>query len=78
MISPHILRTDSPVKPFKAIAAMSLNRVIGAGSRIPWHLPEDFKWFKEMTTGQVIVMGRKTFESIGCVVEPPGPEAFSV
>ncbi len=51
--------------PFKAIAAMSLNRVIGAGNRIPWHLPEDFKWFKKMTTGQVIVMGRKTFESIG-------------
>ncbi len=44
---------------------MSLNRVIGAGNRIPWHLPEDFKWFKKMTTGQVIVMGRKTFESIG-------------
>src|SRR5438034_8764081 len=44
---------------------MSLNRVIGAGSRIPWHLPEDFKWFKEMTTGQVVVMGRKTFEGIG-------------
>ena len=65
MISPPILRTDSRVKPFKAIAAMSLNRVIGAGSRIPWHLPEDFKWFKEMTTGQVIVMGRKTFEAIG-------------
>ena len=53
------------MKPFKAIAAMSLNRVIGAGNRIPWHLPEDFKWFKKMTTGQVIVMGRKTFESIG-------------
>ena len=50
---------------FKAIAAMSLNRVIGDGNRIPWHLPEDFKWFKQMTTGQVIVMGRKTFESIG-------------
>ena len=44
---------------------MSLNRVIGAGSRIPWHLPEDFKWFKQMTLGQVIVMGRKTFEAIG-------------
>jgi len=44
---------------------MSLNRVIGSGNRIPWHLPEDFKWFKKMTTGQVIVMGRKTFESIG-------------
>ena len=51
--------------PFKAIAAMSLNRVIGAGNRLPWHLPEDFRWFKRMTTGQVIVMGRKTFESIG-------------
>src|SRR6266849_4637499 len=44
---------------------MSLNRVIGAGGKIPWHLPEDFKWFKKMTTGQVIVMGRRTFESIG-------------
>ena len=44
---------------------MSLNRVIGAGGRIPWHLPEDFKWFKQMTTGHAIVMGRKTFESIG-------------
>jgi dihydrofolate reductase len=53
------------VKYFKAIAAMSENRVIGAGNRIPWHLPEDFKWFKKMTIGQVIVMGRKTFESIG-------------
>ena len=44
---------------------MSENRVIGRGQRIPWHLPEDFKWFKKMTTGQVVVMGRKTFESIG-------------
>jgi dihydrofolate reductase len=53
------------MKPFQAIAAMSLNRVIGAGNKIPWHLPEDFKWFKQTTTGHVIVMGRKTFESIG-------------
>jgi dihydrofolate reductase len=53
------------VTHFKAIAAMSLNRVIGAGNKIPWHLPEDFKWFKKMTTGHIIVMGRKTFESIG-------------
>ena len=44
---------------------MSLNRVIGRGNQIPWHLPEDFKWFKRMTTGNVVVMGRKTFESIG-------------
>jgi dihydrofolate reductase len=53
------------MKHFKAIAAMSLNRVIGAGGKIPWHLPEDFKWFKKMTMGNVIVMGRKTFESLG-------------
>ncbi|HMP83284.1 MAG TPA: dihydrofolate reductase [Verrucomicrobiota bacterium] len=53
------------MKPFQAIAAMSLNRVIGNGNQIPWHLPEDFKWFKATTTGHVIVMGRKTFESIG-------------
>ncbi len=53
------------MNPFKAIAAMSENRVIGNGNKIPWHLPEDFKWFKQMTTGQIVVMGRKTFESIG-------------
>src|SRR5258708_16745603 len=53
------------MKHFKAIAAMSLNRVIGAGNKIPWHLPEDFKWFKKMTMGNVVVMGRKTFESLG-------------
>ena len=49
----------------KAIAAMSLNRVIGCAGKIPWHLPEDFQWFKRMTTGQVVLMGRKTFDSMG-------------
>ena len=53
------------MKYFKAIAAMSLNRVIGAGGKIPWHLPEDFKWFKKLTTGHVVIMGRRTFEAIG-------------
>ena len=53
------------MKPYKAIAAMSLNRVIGCGNKIPWHIPEDFKWVKATTLGHVIVMGRKTFESIG-------------
>jgi dihydrofolate reductase len=53
------------ILPFKAIAAMSLNRVIGSRNKIPWHLPEDFKWFKQTTTGHVIVMGRRTYESIG-------------
>ena len=49
----------------KAIAAMSLNRVIGLENKIPWHLPEDFKWFKRTTLGQTVVMGRKTFLSLG-------------
>ncbi len=49
---------------FEAIAAMALNRVIGAGNKLPWHIPDELKWFKQMTTGQVVVMGRKTFESI--------------
>ena len=49
----------------KAIAAMSLNRVIGRDGKIPWHLPEDFQWFKKVTTGHVVLMGRKTFESLG-------------
>jgi dihydrofolate reductase len=53
------------VKHFKAIAAMSLNRVIGYRNTIPWHIPEDLKWFKKLTVGHIIVMGRKTFESIG-------------
>src|SRR5262245_53091750 len=54
-----------PMRVFKAIAAMSLNRVIGAGNKIPWHLPEDFKWFKKMTTGHIVVMGRRTFDVFG-------------
>ena len=49
----------------KAIAAMSLNRVIGNAGQIPWHIPEDFQWFKKMTTGHVVLMGRKTYESLG-------------
>ena len=50
---------------YQAIAAMATNRVIGMGNQIPWHLPEDFKWFKQKTMGHDLVMGRKTFESIG-------------
>lgn len=48
----------------KAIAAMSLNRVIGDKGKIPWHLPEDLKWFKQFTLNQTIVVGRKTFEDL--------------
>ncbi len=48
-----------------AIAAMSRNRVIGHEGSIPWKLPKDMKFFRETTTGHTIVMGRKTFDSIG-------------
>lgn len=47
------------------IAAMANNRVIGKDNQMPWHLPEDLKHFKAMTLGKPIVMGRKTFDSIG-------------
>jgi len=47
------------------IVAMSRNRVIGANGAIPWHLPEELKRFKRLTLGHHIIMGRKTWESIG-------------
>ncbi|MDR1254714.1 MAG: dihydrofolate reductase [Puniceicoccales bacterium] len=50
---------------FKAIAAMSRNRVIGLKNKIPWHLPEELQWFRKITLNQRILMGRKTFESLG-------------
>lgn len=47
------------------IAAMANNRVIGKDNAMPWHMPADLKHFKATTLGKPIVMGRKTFESIG-------------
>jgi len=49
----------------KIIVATSKNRVIGDSNSLIWHLPSDLKRFKELTTGNTIVMGRKTYESIG-------------
>lgn len=49
----------------KIIVATSKNRVIGDSNNLIWHLPADLKRFKELTTGNSIVMGRKTYESIG-------------
>ncbi len=48
-----------------AIVAMSPGRVIGREGALPWHLPEDLAFFKKTTLGHPIVMGRKTYESIG-------------
>ena len=47
------------------IVAMARNRVIGIDNTLPWHLPEDLKHFKHLTMGHHIVMGRKTYDSIG-------------
>lgn len=47
------------------VAAMSLNRVIGVNNQLPWHLPADLQRFKSLTLGHTIVMGRRTYESIG-------------
>lgn len=48
-----------------AIYATSENGVIGNGNKLPWHIPKDLKHFKEITLNKTIIMGRKTFESIG-------------
>jgi len=45
--------------------AMAQNRTIGINNNLPWYLPEDLKYFKRITMGKPIIMGRKTFESIG-------------
>ena len=47
------------------VVAMGLNREIGVDNQLPWHLPKDLKHFKEITSGHPIIMGRKTYESIG-------------
>ena len=59
----------------KAIAAVALNGVIGRGLDIPWHISEDFKHFKKTTSGAIIVMGRKTWQSLG---ERPLPNRENV
>jgi dihydrofolate reductase len=57
-----------------SIAAMAQNRVIGVDNKLPWHIPEDFKFFKEKTKGHILIMGRKTFESLG----KPLPHRFHI
>lgn len=47
------------------VVAMSKDKIIGFQNRLPWHLPADLKYFKQLTLHKTIVMGRKTFESIG-------------
>jgi dihydrofolate reductase len=51
--------------PINLVVAMAQNRVIGYQNQLPWHLPDDLRHFKNLTSGHVVLMGRKTFESIG-------------
>lgn len=51
--------------PLAMIAALAENRVIGIDNRLPWHLPADLKHFKALTLGKPIIMGRKTWDSLG-------------
>lgn len=60
----------------KTIVARSKNNVIGVGNDIPWHLKEDFKYFKEQTTNNIILMGRNTVESIKKTL--PNRESWAV
>ena len=59
-----------------AIAAVAANGVIGAGNDIPWRIPEDWKRFKALTMGNVLIMGRKTYDSIGRPL--PGRTTFVI
>jgi dihydrofolate reductase len=53
---------------FRAIAAIAENGTIGLNNKIPWHIPEELKFFRNMTSGATVLFGRKTFESIGKVL----------
>ena len=52
-------------KPLGLVVAMARNRCIGREGGLPWHIPEDLKHFREITTGHSVIMGRKTHVSIG-------------
>lgn len=51
--------------PLSIAVAVAENGVIGRDNALPWHLPDDLKWFKRVTLGKPVIMGRRTFESIG-------------
>jgi dihydrofolate reductase len=79
-----------PLPPLALIVAVARDGIIGRDGALPWHLPEDLRHFKRLTRGHAIVMGRRTFESIGrplperrnlvvsrtLAAPPPGVELF--
>lgn len=63
MVSSRLRSNNNSV--ISIIAAIGSNKELGKDNKLLWHIPEDFKRFKELTTGHPVIMGRKTFESIG-------------
>ncbi|WP_166351596.1 dihydrofolate reductase [Phytoactinopolyspora limicola] len=59
------MTTEHPGATVTLIAAVARNGVIGSGGDIPWRIPEDWRRFKQLTMGHVLVMGRRTYDSIG-------------
>ena len=53
------------LRPLAIVAAVSDNGVIGRDGRLPWHIPEDLAYFKQSTMGHAVLMGRRTYESVG-------------
>ena len=60
------------------IAGMTKNRVIGKGNNLPWHIPEDLKNFKRVTSGNTVIMGRKTYDSILSMIGHPLPNRNNI
>lgn len=60
-----IANRESQMAPLALVVAMAKNRCIGRDGGLPWHISEDLKYFKKITTGHAILMGRKTWDSIG-------------
>jgi dihydrofolate reductase len=72
-------RRSMPATTLTLIAAVARNGVIGIDNRLPWHLPADLKHFKELTTGNTVIMGRKTWESLPARFRPlPGRQNIVV
>lgn len=68
--------TREPGAVLSLLVAASENNVIGKDNKLPWHLPDDLKYFKNLTWGMPILMGRKTFESIGKIL--PGRNSIVI
>lgn len=76
MASPPTGGAESGLPPLDLIAAVARNGVIGADNAMPWHLPADLAHFRALTTGHAIVMGRKTWQSLGRAL--PGRQSIVV